>query len=74
MPLKFDQKALIGRDSEVYKRRVILKNITVSWSYMSEEEKQAKISHYQLTDEELSFVTTTRKEIDDTKAKVFTKK
>ena len=74
MPLKFDRKALIGRDSEVYKRRVILKNITVSWSYMSEEEKQAKISHYQLTDEELSFVTTTRKEIDDTKAKVFTKK
>ena len=74
MPLKFDRKALIGRDSEVYKRRIILKNITVSWSYMSEEEKQAKISHYQLTDEELSFVTTTRKEIDDTKAKVFTKK
>lgn len=73
MPLKFDQKALIGRDSEVYKRRVILKNITVSWSYLSEEERKAKVDHYQLTPEELDFVTATRKEIDATKQKVFTK-
>lgn len=73
MPLKFDQKALIGRDSEVYKRRVILKNITVSWSYLSEEERRQKTEQYQLTPEELDYVTTTRKEIDTTKQKVFTK-
>lgn len=73
MPLKFDQKALIGRNSEIYKRRVLLKNITVSWSYLSDEEKSAKLAQHNISPEELKYITTTRKQIDDTKAKVLAK-
>lgn len=73
MPLKFDKKALIGRDSELYKRRVVLKNLTVSWNYLSEEEQQSKIAYHSLTPEEVGYIATTRKQIDETKAKVFQK-
>lgn len=73
IPLKFDQKALIGRDSELYKRRVLLKNIIVSWSYTSTEEQQEKISRYNLTPEEIKYVIETRHKIDDTKQKVLQK-
>lgn len=70
MPLKFDQRALIGRDSELYKRRVLLKNITVSWNYASKEERKEKILKYNLTSAELDYIEITRKEIDNTKQKV----
>ena len=73
MPLKFDQKALIGRDSELYKRRVLLKNIIVSWSYISEEEQQEKVTRYNLTQEEIKYVVETRHKIDETKQKVLKK-
>ena len=71
MPLKFDQKALIGRDSELYRRRIILKNLTVSWDYMSDEEKESKKATHNLTSSELEFIETTRKTINETKQKVF---
>ena len=73
MPLKFDQKALVGRDSELYKRRVLLKNIIVSWSYISEEEQQEKVTRYNLTQEEIKYVVETRHKIDETKQKVLKK-
>ena len=74
LPLKFDEKALIGRDSELYKRRVILKNIVVSWEYISEAEQQEKINKYNLTPEEIKYVVETRQKIDTVKAKVLEKK
>ena len=73
MPLKFDQKALIGRDSELYKRRILLKNIIVSWAYISEEEQQEKVTRYNLTTEEIKYVVETRHKIDQTKQKVLKK-
>ena len=69
MPLKFNQKVLIGRDSEMYKRRVIIKNLTISWNYLSEEQQQEKIDNYHLTGEELTYITKTRQEINETKTK-----
>ena len=71
MPLKFDQKALIGRASELHKRRTILKNLTVSWAYLSDEEKEAKVSQHNLSSEELKYINETRQEIDKVKEKVF---
>ena len=71
MPLKFDQKALIGRSSELYKRRTILKNLTVSWSYLTDEEKERKASQHSLSEEELKYITQTRQQIDKVKEKVF---
>ena len=73
LPLRFDQKVLIGRDNELYKRRVILKNLTVSWSTLTPEEQQTKICQYDLTGEELGYIVKTRHEIDETKAKVHSK-
>ena len=73
MPLKFNQKALIGRDSELYRRRVVIKNLTVSWSYLSDAEKEAKKTQHHLTDEEMKYIETTRKTIDRIKEKVFQK-
>lgn len=74
MPLKFDQKALIGRDSEIYKRRVLLKNLTVCWGYITPEERQNKVAQHKISNEELKYITTTRNEIDTIKEKVYTKK
>lgn len=74
IPLKFDQKVLIGRDSELYHRRTIVKNLTVSWNGLTQEEQQQKQRNHNLTEEELHYITTTRKTIDDTKAKVFVKR
>lgn len=74
MPLRFDQQVLLGRDSELYQRRVILKNLTVSWNTLTPEEQSKKTLRYSLTDEELKYITETRTEIDATKAKVFSKK
>ena len=51
----------------MYKRRVILKNLTVSWSSLTSEEQTIKIKNHQLTEEELSYITSTRKSIDETK-------
>ncbi len=73
MPLHFDQKVLIGRDSELYKRRVLLKNLTVCWNLLSPEEQLERRKHYSLTGEELNYITETRKTIDQTKAKIKTK-
>lgn len=73
LPLKFDEKVLVGRDSELYKRRVLLKNLTVSWNELSEEEKTKKTINYNLTGEELQYITTTRQSIDETKEKVYKK-
>lgn len=71
MPLKFDQKTLIGRFSELHKRRTILKNLTVSWAYLTDDEKEKKVTQHNLSEEELKFINQTRQEIDKVKAKVF---
>lgn len=74
MPLNFDQKVLIGRNSELYQRRMLLKNITTSWNQLSDDDKKSVSINYALTDEELEYITKTRTEIDTTKAKVKEKK
>lgn len=73
IPLKFEQKVLIGRDSELYHRRTIVKNLTVSWNDLTEEEQVAKQKQHKLTQEELHYIKETRKTIDETKAKVLEK-
>lgn len=70
IPLKFNEGVLLGRDSELYKRRVLLKNLTVSWDVIDDEEKLRKISQYRLTDEEVNFVVLMRNNIDQVKQRV----
>lgn len=73
IPLKFDSKVLIGRDSNLYQRRLLLKNLTVSWNDLGQEERENKIIQYGLTDEEVYYVDATRKNIDRVKAMVLEK-
>ena len=67
IPLKFEERVLLGRDSELYKRRTILKNLTVSWNYLTAEEQRSKIKKHNLTEEELHYVNSTRQHIDEVK-------
>ena len=73
IPLKFDQKVLIGRDSELYHRRTIVKNLTVIWNDLTKEEQSIKQKQHNLTSEELHYITSTRKTIDEVKAQVLVK-
>ena len=70
IPLRFNDKVLLGKETPLYKRRTLLKNLTVSWNVLSEEERTIKASTYRLTETELDYITSTRKEIDQTKQKV----
>ena len=69
-PLQFDEKVLLGRDSVISKRRNLIKNLTVGWSNLTEEEKQYKIDSYNLTDEEQYYITSSRKKIDNIKENI----
>lgn len=73
IPLRFNDKVLLGKETPVYKRRTLLKNLTVSWNDLSEEERTSKANAHHLTDKELEYITSTRKEIDQTKQKVLKK-
>lgn len=67
---KFEGKVLLGCDSQLYKRRILLKNLTVSWNYLTEEERTNKIKSFEITAEEIGYISTKREQIDDIKEKV----
>lgn len=70
LPLQFDNKVLIGRESIIYERRMQLKNLTQVWNNLTEAEKQQQVDIHNLTGEEIKYVTKTRHDIDNTKTKV----
>ena len=70
IPIRFEGKVLLGCDSQLYKRRSLLKNLTVSWNYLTEEERTNKIKSFDLTAEEIDYISTKRGQIDDIKEKV----
>ncbi len=70
IPLSFDDGKLIGEDNELYQRRVIIKNLTVCWNDLNEDERQEKTLNYGLTEKELNFIMNTRSKIDMAKQKV----
>lgn len=72
LPLQFDQKVMIGRDSELYARRMALKDLTKSWPNLSEEEKTTEVNSHYLTGEEIKYVIETSHNLETTKEKVHT--
>lgn len=64
VPLSFDKGVLVGRQSELYKRRNELRQYIIDWDYYSEEEKEAWKSKF--NSEELHYINKTRKDIDKT--------
>lgn len=70
LPLQFEKRVMIGRDSELYERRMKLKQLTQAWATLSQEEKEHKASFYSLTSEEIKYIAETRQNIDTTKKQV----
>lgn len=64
VPLAFDQGVLLGRQSELYKRRQLLRQYIIDWDYYSDEEKDALQSTF--TKAELYYINNSRKKINET--------
>ena len=62
IPLSFDKGVLVGRQSELYKRRDELKKHIMGWDNYTEEEKEALKSKF--NPEELHYINKTRKDIN----------
>ena len=63
IPLSFDKGVLVGRQSELYKRRDELKKHIMGWDNYTEEEKEALKSKF--NPEELHYINKTRKDINE---------
>ena len=72
-PLSFQETEVIGKNSELYQRRQLIKNITSTWQSLSSEEKNTLVDNNNLTPTEISYVISTTKAIASTKEKVLKK-
>ena len=70
IPLYFDKKVLLGRKSELYKRRQLLRQYIIDWDYYTEEEKEVIKLKNKFTKEEIDIIESTRKDINKTIEKV----
>ena len=66
IPLEFDKNVLIGRKSELYQRRQLLRQYIIDWDYYTELEKQEIIIKNKFTNEEISKIEKTRTKINET--------
>lgn len=65
IPLEFDNKVLIGRKSELYKRRQLLRQYTLDWDLYTELEKEEIIKNNHFSSEEVEMINKTRKDIEE---------
>ena len=65
VPLEFDKGVLLGRQSELYKRRQLLKQYIIDWDYYTDMEKESIKEQNNFTDEELIYIKNTREEINE---------
>lgn len=56
IPLQFNEKVLLGRDSELYKRRLLIKELIDNWDNFNEFERLRKINELKLTEEEYEII------------------
>ena len=64
VPLKFDQGVLLGKKSELYQRRQLLRQYIIDWDYYSEQEKQETVIDNNFTVDEINYINTTREQIN----------
>ena len=72
-PLNFHETELIGKDSELYARRQLIKATISNWSHMTSEEKTAHITENNLSPSDVSYIISTTRAITSTKEKVLKK-
>lgn len=72
-PLNFHETELIGKESELYERRQLIKATISNWTNMSSEQKTAHITENNLSPSDVSYIISTTRAITSTKEKVFKK-
>ena len=70
IPLEFNNKVLLGRKSELYKRRQLLRQYIIDWDYYTDLEKENIILLNKFTEEEINMINKTRRDIDNTIKKI----
>ena len=70
LPLQFDEKVLIGRSSEEYHKRLVIKNLIQTWDKLSSDEQENLISNHNLTTTEVTYITSKKKTLNEVKEKV----
>lgn len=73
LPLQFENKVLIGKESKLSQRRNQLRNITLSWQDLSPDEQRETIFSCTLTSSEITFIEETSQEIVELKTKIHQK-
>ena len=64
VPLQFENGVLLGRQSELYKRRNLLRQYIIDWNEYNKAEKESISKSNKFTREEVKYIETTREEID----------
>ena len=72
VPLKFENGVLLGRQSELYQRRNLMRQYIIDWKEYSDSEKVKAIRKNQFTTSEVEYMERTRRQID--KAITYSKK
>ena len=70
-PLNFGKCNLIGRNSNLYQRRIVMRKLIASLNDLSDAEYESMVPLLKLSDEEVSYVTTTRNKINRVQEKVY---
>ncbi|HIR49507.1 MAG TPA: hypothetical protein IAB35_05960 [Candidatus Faecimonas gallistercoris] len=75
MPLQFENGVLLGKQSELYQRRNLMRQYIIDWNEYSDSEKRELIKENKFTIPEVEYMENTRKEIDKTikRTKVYRK-
>lgn len=72
IPLNFENGVLLGRQSELYQRRNLMRQYIIDWNEYSDDEKIEVIKTNHFNAAEVEYMERTRKEID--KAIIYSKK
>ena len=72
VPLNFENGVLLGRQSELYQRRNLMRQYIIDWKEYSDSEKVEAIRKNQFTTSEVEYMERTRRQID--KAITYSKK
>ncbi|MDE5586917.1 MAG: hypothetical protein K2I72_00935, partial [Bacilli bacterium] len=70
VPFRFESGKLLGRKSELYQRRSLLRQYIIDWDYYTKKEKRQVGLENHFTDEELIMIQNMRMEINSTLGKV----
>ena len=65
IPLNFDNGVLLGKKSELYKRRQLLRQYIIDWDFYTDEEKEIIIASGNFNSEEIEKINSTRNEINE---------